>query len=78
MFCASEWLEQPVVQVIHPGAKFAPLFFKFLTQLGTAGNLRTDAQLAALAVEKQADLQSNDADFDRFVGLRWTNPLQAK
>lgn len=73
-----EWLEQPVVQVIHPGRKFAPLFFKFLTQLGTAGNLTTDAQLAALALERQAELQSNDTDFDRFPGLRWINPLQGQ
>ena len=27
---------------------------------------------------EQRLLLSNDADFDRFVGLRWTNPLQAK
>lgn len=71
-----EWLEQPVVQVIHPGGKFASLFFQFLIQLGTAGNLTTDAQLAALAVERQAELHSNDRDFDRFRGLRWSNPLQ--
>ena len=71
-----EWLDQPVVQIIHPGAKFPALFFKFLTRLGTAGNLTTDAQLAALAVERQAELHSNDTDFTRFHGLRWTNPLE--
>jgi toxin-antitoxin system PIN domain toxin len=70
-----EWLDQPVVQVIHPGSRFASLFFQFLDQLGTAGNLTTDAQLAALAAERQAELQSNDSDFSRFQGLRWTNPL---
>ena len=41
--------------------------------LGTAGNLTTDAHLAALAIEHQAELHSTDADFARFAGLRWRN-----
>jgi len=28
-----------------------------------------------LAVEHQAELQSNDTDFHRFEGLRWRNPI---
>ena len=36
----------------------------------------TDAHLAALAVEHQAELCSTDADFARFPGLRWRNPLR--
>jgi hypothetical protein len=32
-------------------------------------------QLAALAVEHNADLCSNDNDFGRFPELRWVNPL---
>jgi len=43
--------------------------------LVTAGNLTTDAHLAALAIEYQAELASTDADFARFPGLRWFNPL---
>lgn len=43
--------------------------------LGSAGNLTTDAHLAALAIEHQAELHSSDADFARFPGLRWRNPL---
>ena len=43
--------------------------------LGTAGNLTSDAHLAALALEFGAELCSCDADFARFPGLRWTNPL---
>jgi predicted nucleic acid-binding protein len=31
--------------------------------------------LAALAIEFQAELYSNDSDFDRFPGLRRRNPL---
>jgi predicted nucleic acid-binding protein len=50
--------------------------FGFLRRLGVAGNLTTDAHLAALAVEYQAELQSTDADFARFPGLRWRSPLE--
>lgn len=70
------WLEQPSVLVIEPGKRFQSLFLDYLEQLGTAGNLTTDAHLAALAVEHQAELHSNDADFSRFPGLRWRNPLK--
>jgi predicted nucleic acid-binding protein len=42
---------------------------------GVAGSLTTDTHLAALAIEHQAELHSNDADFARFPGLRWRNPI---
>jgi uncharacterized protein len=44
--------------------------------LGTADNLTTDAHLAALAIEHGALLCSCDADFSRFAGLRWVDPLR--
>jgi hypothetical protein len=69
------WLDQPPVRILQPGARFAELFFAFLEELGSGGNLTTDAQIAALTVENQAVLHSNDADYFRFSGLRWTNPL---
>jgi uncharacterized protein len=42
-----------------------------------AGDVTTDAQLAALAMEHQAELHSPDVDFARFSGPRWRNPLEA-
>lgn len=69
------WLARPVVSILQPGPRHAELMFGFLESLGTAGNLTTDAQLAAIAVEFQAELQSTDADFLRFPGLKWKNPL---
>lgn len=69
------WLEQPSVVVLEPGKLFVDRFFGFLNELGTAGNLTTDAYLAALAVEHQAELLSADTEFHRFKGLRWRNPL---
>jgi toxin-antitoxin system PIN domain toxin len=75
---ARSWLAQPHVTILHPGNRHAELLFGYLEALGTAANLTTDAHLAALAVEYQAELHTTDADFARFPGLRWTNPLAAK
>ena len=44
-------------------------------QTTAGGAMTTDAHLAALAIEHQAELHSNDSDFSRFAGLRWRNPL---
>ena len=40
-----------------------------LSALGSAGNLTTDAHLAALCIEHGAALASFDRDFLRFEGL---------
>lgn len=69
------WLAQPQVILVHPGERHATILFDLLRALGTAGNLTTDAHLAALAIEHQVELQSTDADFGRFSGLSWRNPL---
>ena len=68
------WLAMPNVRLVLPG----PSHFDVLSSLlaGPVGpNLVTDAHLAALAIEHQAELQSNDSDFARFSGLRWRNPV---
>lgn len=72
---ARAWLAQPYVAILDPGARHAEILFGLLESLGTAGNLTTDAHLAALAIEHQAELHSTDADFARFPGLRWVNPV---
>jgi toxin-antitoxin system PIN domain toxin len=72
---ARAWLAQPYVDIVDPGARHAEILFGLLEALGTAGNLTTDAHLAALAIEHQAELHSTDADFARFPGLRWVNPI---
>lgn len=71
------WLAAPCATVLHPGPRHAVLLRQLLAPLGTAGNLTTDAHLAALALEHDAELCSADADFSRFPGLRWSNPLAA-
>lgn len=69
------WLGQPVATVVHPAAGHAARLRGLLEPLGTAGNLTSDAHLAALALEHGAELCSADTDFARFPGLRWLNPL---
>ena len=69
------WLARPQTILIHPGDRHADILFDLLDAVGTAGNLTTDAHLAALAIEHQAELHSTDADMARFPGLRWRNPL---
>jgi toxin-antitoxin system PIN domain toxin len=70
------WLAQPCVTVVQPGRRHSALVRELLEPLGTAGNLVTDAHLAALAIENGAELYSCDADFSRFVGLHWVDPLR--
>jgi hypothetical protein len=69
------WLAQPCATVVHPTDRHSALLRELLGPLGTAGNLTTDAHLAALAIEHGAELYSADADFSRFPRLRWVNPL---
>jgi uncharacterized protein len=70
------WLAQPCVTVVAPGRSHASLLRKLLEPVGTAANLTSDAHLAALALEHGAELLSCDADFSRFEGLRWNDPLR--
>ena len=70
------WLALPVVSVVHPTRRHSAILRNLLDLTGTAGNLTTDAHLAALAIEHGAQLCSRDADFSRFPGLRWVDPLR--
>ncbi len=69
------WVSHPGAVMVHPGDRHLVLVRQLLQPLGTAGNLVADAHLAALAIEHGAELNSCDADFSRFSGLRWVNPL---
>jgi toxin-antitoxin system PIN domain toxin len=69
------WLERSNVRIVNPGPRHAELLLGFLRTEGSAGNLTTDAHLAALAVESRAVIHTADTDFLRFSGVRWHNPL---
>lgn len=70
------WLARPNVVVINPTDRHAAILRELLAPLGAGGNLTSDAHLAALAIEHRAELCSSDADFSRFTGLRWADPLR--
>ena len=69
------WLARPAVVTLAPGDEHWRILRDLLAGSGAAGNLTTDAHLAALAIEHGAELCSTDGDFARFRQLRWVNPL---
>ncbi len=71
------WLEQPQTEIIQPGFRHVDLLESLSRAAGVSGELTSDLHLAAIAIEHQAELHSNDSDFRRFPGLRWRNPLVA-
>jgi uncharacterized protein len=68
------WLAAPGAAVAQPTPRHASLLRGLLRDTGTAGNLTTDAHLAALALEHGADIVSYDRDFARFPGVRHRLP----
>ena len=71
----AEWFRSPNVTPLNPGSQHLTVFRNALVDAGVGANLVTDAHIAALAIEHQAEVHSNDTDFARFSGLRWRNPL---
>jgi toxin-antitoxin system PIN domain toxin len=69
------WLGQEIVSIPETAPDHLGLVLGLLEALGTAGNLVTDAQIAAIAMENEAVVHTADADFIRFKGLRWLNPI---
>ena len=69
------WLNQPCTRIVRPTERHWAVFRKLLTDGQAVANLVTDAHLAALAIEHGCLLASTDADFARFPGLKWKNPL---
>jgi toxin-antitoxin system PIN domain toxin len=68
-------LAHPTARLVAPGDEHWRILKSMLSETGTAGNLTTDAHLAALAIEHGATMMSTDTDFQRFHHLRWNNPL---
>jgi toxin-antitoxin system PIN domain toxin len=69
------WLAQPCVVLLHPTPRHWSILRGLITSSGAAGNLTSDAHLAAMAVEHGAELCSTDHDFARFTTVRWLNPI---
>ena len=71
------WLDHPHVAPLSPGDNHLTYFRQYLAVPGAGPNLVTDAHIAALAAEHDAEVHTNNnSDFARFSGLRWRNPLR--
>ena len=77
MRVVKSWLAQPRAQVVNPGERHVEILERFLMSTGVAGNLTTDAHLAALAIEHGAVVLTFDREFARFEGVRWMPPGKA-
>jgi toxin-antitoxin system PIN domain toxin len=72
-----EWLDQPSVRILAPTGRHWAILKDLIPKAQARAALVTDAHLAALAIEHGAVLYTNDRDFTRFPGLKWSNPLEA-
>jgi hypothetical protein len=70
------WFLRDHVLPLDPGPRHLEIVETLFESTGVAANLTTGTHLAALAIEHQCELHSSDADFGRFPGLRWRNPLR--
>ncbi len=70
-----EWLDRRQVHVVQPGPRHLDILAEFAENHLLSSHVSTDAHIAAIALELQAVVCSNDADFSRFPGLRHRNPL---
>ena len=70
-----DWLAAATVWIPGPTERHAAVLGELVATYQVRGNLVTDAQLAALAIEHGLTVCSADTDFARFTEIRWVNPL---
>ena len=70
-----EWFDRPHFVQIDSGPGHFIHMAQCLDAAGKAGKLVTDAHLAALALDHDAEIHSDDRDFRLFPNVRWRNPL---
>jgi hypothetical protein len=69
------WLEAETVWVPAPTERHPEVLGSLIRAYRLRGNLVSDAQLAALAIEHGLTVCSADTDFALFSEIRWQNPL---
>jgi toxin-antitoxin system PIN domain toxin len=70
------WLSSPVAWVPAPTPDHGAVLSRLLETPGLVSNDIPDAHLAAIAIGHGLEIQSHDAGFARFEGLRWSDPLR--
>lgn len=68
------WLAAAPSVVVNPTSDHARILARLLGDVGTGGNLVSDAHLAALAVAHRCEVVSFDHDFGRFDEITWAPP----
>lgn len=68
------WFSHPQVSAPEPGKHHLHHWGQLLHAVAGVGNWVNDAHLAAIALERKAELASFDRDFARFPGLRHVVP----
>lgn len=66
LLLVERWLSHASIVIAHPTARHVGVLAGLLRSSGTAGNLTTDAHIAALAIENGAAVATFDRDFERF------------
>jgi hypothetical protein len=69
------WRDHPNVRILQETEEHARLWSDLLRSAGVAGDLTTDAWIAAIALGHGASVLTLDPDFTRFPRVRWENPL---
>lgn len=73
----SEWLGNSNVFIVEPNPEtHLTTVLQLLALAGKAGNLVTDAHIAAIALENRATVHTHDNDFADFPGLKLHFPLK--
>jgi len=72
-----EWLACSPVWTPEPTEHHHEVLSTLMPAVGNRPNLVPDAHLAAIAIQYGLTLCSTGADFGRFEGLKWENPLSA-
>jgi len=75
MAYVDEWLARDVTWVPPATERTVTAYRRIVGAHQVTGNVVTDAQLAALALEHGVPIVTADSDFARFPEVRWINPL---
>lgn len=70
-----DYLDQPAVRLVVPGARHATIAAELLGTSGLRSEDVPDIEIAALAIEHGLALASHDHGFRRFARLRLVDPL---
>jgi hypothetical protein len=73
--CVESWLTTDTVWIPAPTERHAEVLGSLIRTHRLRGNLVSDAQLAALAIEHGLTVCSADTDFALFGEISWQNPL---